>query len=131
MKAQRGRTNQHTLTKSPCNQPPIATLPQLHTYGFLNQNYTCLPSPDAAPNSIFFPGYQPYTPVVSIHTRDEIRHGIGDSCESLPMAVPRVDPQSHFPNGLSCAHSTDSGQIQGSLMYFVSSWRPTVSPKSR
>ena len=33
------------------------------------------------------------------------------------MAVPRVDPHSCLQNGLSCAHSTDSGQIQGILVY--------------
>ena len=61
--------------------------------------------------------------LLSIHIRDESRHGISDSCESLPMAVPWVDPQSRIQNGLSCAHSTDSGQIQGSLMYFEFSSR--------
>ena len=55
-------------------------------------------------------------PILSIHIRDKITHGISDSCESLPMAVPRVDPQSHLQNGLSCAHSpspTDPGARAG------------------
>ena len=32
-------------------------------------------------------------PLLSIHVSDKVRHGISDSCESLPMAVPRVDPK--------------------------------------
>ena len=66
-------------------------------------------------------------PLLSIHIRDEIRHRISDSCVSLPKAVPRVDPHPRLQEGLSHAHSTDSGQIQGSLMYFVPSWRPNMS----
>ena len=70
--------------------------------------------------------------LLSIHIVDEIytRHGImiSDSCESLPMAVPR---ETRLQNGLSCAHSTGSGQVQGSLMNFVPSWRPNTALKSR
>ena len=31
--------------------------------------------------------------LLRIHIRDEIRHGIGDSCESLPMTEPWVGPK--------------------------------------
>ena len=39
--------------------------------------------------------------LLSIHIREEIRHGISGSCESLLMAVPRVDLQSGLSLSLS------------------------------
>ena len=66
----------------------------------------------------------------SIHIRDEMRHGISDTPDSLPAAVPRVDPQDRLQNGLSCACFTDSGHFQGMLMQFVPSWRLNISHKS-
>ena len=59
--------------------------------------------------------------LLSIHIRDEMRHGISDTPESLPAAVPRVDPQDRLQNGLSCACFIDSGHFQGMLMQLVPS----------
>ena len=68
--------------------------------------------------------------LLSIYIRDEMRHGISDTTESLLTAVPRVDPQNLLQNGLSCACFTDSGQFQGMLMQFVSSWGSNISHQS-
>ena len=59
--------------------------------------------------------------LLSIHIRDEMRHGISDTPESLPAAVPRVDPQDRLQNGLSCACFIDSGHFHGMLMQLVPS----------
>ena len=64
---------------------------------------------------------QPLPSLLSIHIRDEMRHGISDTPESLPAAVPRVDPQDRLQNGLSCACFIDSGHFQGMLMQLVPS----------
>ena len=69
--------------------------------------------------------------LLRFHIRAEMRHGISDTPESLSAAVPRVDPQNHLQNGLSCACFIDSGQFQGMLMQFVPSWRPNISHKIR
>ena len=45
---------------------------------------------------------------------------------SPPADLPILNPCSHAQVPVSL-----SGQIQGSLMYFVPSWRPTISLKSR
>ena len=47
--------------------------------------------------------------LVCFHVRGDIRHGISGSYESLPIAVPRMDPQNHLQKGLSCACLTGSG----------------------
>ena len=67
---------------------------------------------------------------VCFHIRDEIRHGISDTPQSIPTALPRVDPQSRLQNRLSCECFTYSGHLQGILMQFVPSWRPKISQKS-
>ena len=59
--------------------------------------------------------------LLSVHIRDEMRHGISDTPESLPAALPRVDPQDRLQNGLSCACFMDSGHFQGMLMQLVPS----------
>ena len=59
-----------------------------------------------------------------------VAFSVKHSPESLPAAVPRVDPQDRLQNGLSCACFTDSGQFQGMLMQFVPSWRLNISHKS-
>ena len=59
--------------------------------------------------------------LLSIHIRDEMRHGVSDTRESLPAAVPRVDPQDRLQNGLSCACFIDSGHFHGMLMQLVPS----------
>ena len=38
----------------------------------------------------------PAPPLLSIHIRNEMRHAISDTSESLPLAVPRVDPTNHL-----------------------------------
>ena len=53
-----------------------------------------------------------------------------DVATGLHKAGPSLDPQSRLQSRLSCAHSADSGQIQGSLMYVVPSWRPNISLES-
>ena len=51
--------------------------------------------------------------LLSLHIRGEIRHGIRGSCETIPMAVPRVDPQSRLQNGLSRAAVITKGPVVG------------------
>ena len=65
--------------------------------------------------------------LVCFHIRDEIRHGISDTPQSIPTALPRLDPQSLLQNRLSCECFTYSGHFQGILMQFVPSWRPKIS----
>ena len=59
--------------------------------------------------------------LLNIHIRDEMRHRISDTPESLPAAVPRADPQDRLQNGLSCACFIDLGHFQGMLMQLVPS----------
>ena len=40
--------------------------------------------------------------LVCFYIRDEIRHGISDTPQSIPTALPRVDPQTRLHNRLSC-----------------------------
>ena len=69
-------------------------------------------------------------PLVCFHIRDEIRHGISDTPQSIPTALPRVDPQTRLQNRHCCACFTYTGHFQGTLMPFVPSWRPKISQKS-
>ena len=68
--------------------------------------------------------------LVCFQIGDEIRHGIIDTPQSIPSALPRVDPPTRLQNRLSGACFTYSGHFQGILMKFVSSWRPKISQKS-